>query len=64
MIKIMNGISAIEWDSGGCKLVLQLSFDWINKYGMFKRHFHVKIGDGRVQIFVGSPTGRVEAVPV
>ena len=28
MIKIMNGISAIEWDSGGCKLVLT---EWISK---------------------------------
>ena len=31
---------------------------------MSKRHCRVKIGDRRVQIFVGSPTGRVEAVPV
>ena len=30
MIKIMSVISAIEWDSGGCKLVLPLSFDWMD----------------------------------
>ena len=26
----INGISAIECDSGGCKLVMSLSFDWLN----------------------------------
>ena len=31
---------------------------------MSKRHCRVKIGGRRVQIVVGSPTGRVEAVPV
>ena len=31
MIKIVNGISAIEWDSGECKLVLPFSFDWMTR---------------------------------
>ena len=32
VIKTINGIIAIEWDSGGCKLVIPLSFaiDWLN----------------------------------
>ena len=63
VIKMINGISAIEWDSGGCRPVLLLAYR-VRQKGTSDWHCRVKIGGERVHICVGSPTGWVESVPI